>query len=390
VIEVSPLGSAGRRRAALIVASAVVVVVAISATVLVLEHHSKAEAKGDPGRGVPSRTFAALYRYDANGVVSLDASTCSGSGIGSGFLVSPTLVATAAHVVDGAVAIGVSRGDVTTAGEVVGIDDGSDLALVRTRAPLTGHVFELSSSPARSGAEVGVIGYPESGPATLRLARIDRLGASIDAEGVARRGLVRTDASLEGSYSGGPLLLANGTLVGMAVAASGGVPADAVPAATAVPAVARWEAAAAPPPLPPCATPLGPAVAAPVRTLATGPDAIAISSTLTTYFHGIDAGQYPTAYAELGPDEMSSTPERQFAESHSSSYDYDVTLKSVSPDAAGSDRADVTFTSLQRASLGPNGDTCDHWTLDCTMIRTSGQWLLNAASGQGGIPSSTC
>ncbi len=102
--------------------------------------------------------FAELYQNDVSGVIRIDASTCSGSGVGSGFLVAPGLVATAAHVVDGAVSVGLTSGTVTSAGHVIGIDDTTDVALIQASTAFTGHVFTLASSDPPVGTTVGVIG----------------------------------------------------------------------------------------------------------------------------------------------------------------------------------------------------------------------------------------
>jgi hypothetical protein len=47
-------------------------------------------------------------------------------------------------------------------------------------------------------------------------------------------------------------------------------------------------------------------------------------------------------------------------------------LNSVTTQSPGVDIAWVSFTSLQSASQGPNGDTCDIWSLDYTMDQVKG------------------
>ena len=164
----------------------------------------------------PAQTFASLYQTDVGGVIRIDASTCSGSGVGSGFLVSPTLVATAAHVVDGAAAIGLTAGNHTTSGHVIGVNDSVDVALIQTTVPISGHVFTFTRSVPPVGTAVGVIGYPEGGPVSFSQGSISGLDRSIDVEGRARTGLLQTDAAINPGNSGGPLLVLDGTVAGLA------------------------------------------------------------------------------------------------------------------------------------------------------------------------------
>jgi S1-C subfamily serine protease len=110
--------------------------------------------------------WATTYRGAASGVVRIDATTCAGSGVGTGFLLSPNLVATVAHVVDGAVAIDITAGNQTTAGQVQGIDPATDVALVRITSPVRGHTFSLANAlpPDRAGQLREARGVRRFGP----------------------------------------------------------------------------------------------------------------------------------------------------------------------------------------------------------------------------------
>jgi hypothetical protein len=341
---------------------------------------------------VANATFASLYQADVSGVVRIDASTCSGSGVGSGFLLSPTFVATAAHVVDGAVAIGLSAGDHTVAGHVIGIDDSADVALVRTTAPLAGHVFSVADTEPPVGTQIGVIGYPEGGPVSFAQGSISGLDRSIQVQGQPRTGLIQTDAAINPGNSGGPLLLLNGTVVGLADANNTGADGIgyAVPADTSLPLLTGWQSTPAPPAPAACTNPLGPSTFGPIQSTTPSPDDAGITTTLTTYFNAIDSGDYATAYAQLSPNQQQRISETQLGTGDATSYDYDITIQAISAAANGADLVDVSFTSVQSAAEGPDGDQCDNWTLEYTMIDSSGAWLIDSTAGQGGVTHTAC
>ena len=337
-------------------------------------------------------TFASLYQDDATGIVRIDASTCQGSGVGTGFLLTPALLATAAHVVDGAVAIGLTANGKTTSGHVVGIDDTTDVALVQTSSPLSGHLFNLASELPAVGTSIGVIGFPEGGPISFSQGAVSGLDRTIDIEGQPRGGLIQTDAALNPGNSGGPLLLLSGTVTGLADAVNTGAEGlgYAIPSATAAPLLSSWETAPSPPPPPVCQSALGPSDPGPIQSHTPTADSQAITAMLTTYFDSIDTGDYATAYAQLGAPEQRLRTEAQFALSEATSYAYDVSIEAISQQSPSSDLVDVMFTSLQSASLGPNGDTCDIWTLEYTIDNINGTWLIDSAIGQGGSTHTSC
>jgi serine protease Do len=338
----------------------------------------------------PAATFASLYQSDVSGVIRIDATTCAGSGVGSGVLITPTLVATAAHVVDGAVTVGLSNGGHTSLGHVIGISDANDVALVEVTAPFTGHTFSLASTIPPVGTTVGVIGYPEGGPVSFSQGSISGLDRTIDIQGQPRSGLIQTDAALNPGNSGGPLLLLNGSVVGLADAinTSAAGLGYAIPSTTAQPLLANWQSDPSPPSTAACSNPLGPSGFGQIQGGPSVPSGI--TATLSTYFDSIDTGDYATAYAQLSPAEQATISESQFAANDATSYDYNITVGAIAPGTAGTDLVDVSFTSLQSAAEGPNGDQCDNWTLEYTMTNSAGAWLIQAANGQGGVTHLAC
>jgi hypothetical protein len=115
-----------------------------------------------------------------------------------------------------------------------------------------------------------------------------------------------------------------------------------------------------------------------------------IVSTLTTYFNAVNSGDYATAYAQFGPQEQATQGESQFAANMATSQDSNIAIGVVSATSSGSYLVNVSFTSTQSADKGSNGDQCDNWTLQYTMINSGGTWLINAANGQNGVTHAVC
>jgi hypothetical protein len=116
-----------------------------------------------------------------------------------------------------------------------------------------------------------------------------------------------------------------------------------------------------------------------------------IIAAFETYFNGINSGDYTQAYAALTPAEQAKASEAAFAEGVSTSYDSDFQiLGSTIVDDRVVD-AGLAFTSIQESAKGPNGDTCDNWTLTYKMIQQAdGTWLIDTAKPYNGSTHTTC
>ncbi|MCU1344320.1 MAG: serine protease, partial [Acidimicrobiia bacterium] len=68
------------------------------------------------------QSFEDLYGGAESGVFKVVASTCDGTGIGTGFLVSPSELVTAEHVVAGTVSLAIDVDGASVAGTVIGAD----------------------------------------------------------------------------------------------------------------------------------------------------------------------------------------------------------------------------------------------------------------------------
>jgi hypothetical protein len=127
-----------------------------------------------------------------------------------------------------------------------------------------------------------------------------------------------------------------------------------------------------------------------VSSSASSPDAPGIISGLSDYFTFVDAADYLGAYDQLGPDEQKNFTEPVFATNESSTSDSNIVLSGVTDtNQGGEDFADVTFTSHQNASQGPDGDTCDNWSLQYEMDSLPSGWVIDQTTSIGSAPTST-
>jgi S1-C subfamily serine protease len=167
-------------------------------------------------------------------IVTISSDVQLGRAVGTGVVVSADgEILTNAHVVDGATTIHVRLGGETEPidATVVASDRGNDLALLRTdRSGMTPVTFAPTSEVAL-GDEVLAIGFALDldGDPTVTLGIVSALDRTIITEEGALDGLIQTDAAISSGNSGGPLVDAQGRLVGIntAVARS-----DATTAAT--------------------------------------------------------------------------------------------------------------------------------------------------------------
>jgi S1-C subfamily serine protease len=343
-------------------------------------------------------SFADLYREDSSGVVRIETVSCDGQGVGTGFLLSPTLVATVNHVIDQSSAISLVIGDQRTSGKVIGTDANRDLALVQAAKPLTGHLFTLSSKAPEVGSQVAAIGFPIGDPITLTQGGISGLDRTINIDNADRTGLIETDAAVNPGNSGGPLLTTTGDVVGLVDALNtqaNGI-AYAVPASTAAPLFAGWKASPQQVAPAQCANAVGPRQENPPAIATPGgdiPDDVktGISQTLGTYFDGINSGNYAAAYAVLSPRMQAQFSQDSFANNTATSYDSDFKVLGAQQTNADTVVIGMSFSSLQAQGYGPNGETCDNWTLDYTMVRSgNGNWLIDATAPHNGSTHTAC
>jgi S1-C subfamily serine protease len=153
------------------------------------------------------------------------ASTGCGAGqsVGSGFFVSATDVVTNAHVVAGSTETTVTIGGSVHAGTVVAFDPDADLALLSVpdvRVP----ALRLSAQPPGRGTTGVALGYPGGAELTITPAAITAsyqiAGPDIYGEGLGERSVVEMTTVVRRGNSGGPLVIAPGTVGGVVFGAS--------------------------------------------------------------------------------------------------------------------------------------------------------------------------
>jgi S1-C subfamily serine protease len=151
--------------------------------------------------------------------------TACGLGVeGSGWVAAPGLVVTNAHVVAGE-----SDTTVTPPGSGTSLDatpvhydPENDLALLRVNG-LDGAPLSFASQ-VQSGTPGAVLGYPENGPFTIAPARVGATGPVVTQDSYGRGPVTRELTALRGEVrsgnSGGPLVDADGKVMGTVFAAT--------------------------------------------------------------------------------------------------------------------------------------------------------------------------
>jgi putative serine protease PepD len=179
-----------------------------------------ASAQGQTAAGVASAVYNQVSGAVVRVVVSGEArGGLSPSGSGSGVVIDAGgLILTNNHVVDGARAVGVrfSNGQSRPA-QVLGVDRGNDLALLRVELPPNTPVAALGDSDE---VQVGEMAIAIGSPFGLDQTVTQGIVSAVDREwqpgnGRLRRDLLQTDAPINPGNSGGPLLNARGEVIGI-------------------------------------------------------------------------------------------------------------------------------------------------------------------------------
>lgn len=170
-----------------------------------------------------------LYREAAPSVVNIVTTAVSydffynpvpSTGSGSGVIADRRgHIITNYHVINGARSLDVTLFDGSKyTAEVVGVDPGDDLAVVKIKAPASKlKPIEFGdSSSVQIGQKAFAIGSPFGLEKTLTVGIVSSLGRTMRATtGRLIRGIIQTDAAINPGNSGGPLLDSSGRMVGV-------------------------------------------------------------------------------------------------------------------------------------------------------------------------------
>ncbi len=169
----------------------------------------------------------AIYQRAAPAVVTITATgVTAGPGgakvtaAGTGFVIDPQGdILTASHVVDGASSITVRlQGATSRSVRLLGLDRSIDAAVLKVNpARLALHPLPLGSSQSlRVGNPLAVIGDPFGFSRSLSTGVVSGIGRTIPApSGSGVPNAIQTDAAIDPGNSGGPVLTAQGQVVGI-------------------------------------------------------------------------------------------------------------------------------------------------------------------------------
>ena len=152
-----------------------------------------------------------VYKNNVNSTVTIETET----GQGSGFFVGPNLIATNYHVIEGASEAFCYTNSSASKYEIEGyvaVDKDVDLVILKVKG-LNKPAIKLANETPAPGQKVYVLGSPKGLPATITDGIVSGLR---DWDGTK---LIQISAPISHGSSGGPVLNANGLLVGIAVGA---------------------------------------------------------------------------------------------------------------------------------------------------------------------------
>lgn len=170
----------------------------------------------DVAVSAPASPTAQELQWDRS-VVRIRVVSCAGVGTGSGFLVDPTTIITARHVVEGASTIEVETWDGTDLA-VAEAQEAQlvDLGIIRLATPVDIAPLAVALADPHQGGDVVAIGYPEGNQ--LKSTDGEVLGYFNDVQYGSLGRIMRFTSPIKPGNSGGPLLSAEGDVVGVVYA----------------------------------------------------------------------------------------------------------------------------------------------------------------------------
>jgi S1-C subfamily serine protease len=174
--------------------------------------------------GLPTDAEArAIGERAAGSVLRVVADGCQLESRGTSFVVSPGYLVTNAHVVAGAHAIAVQSSGASYTAVPVLVDLELDIAVLHAKGLGAASLTFATTEPKR-GAIAATFGYPGGGNAVVEPAVVaavyEATGLDVTGQDRVTRRLVELRSHIQPGDSGGPLLLADGTVGGVVFAES--------------------------------------------------------------------------------------------------------------------------------------------------------------------------
>ena len=321
-----------------------------------------------PNTTSPPPDLAGVLARVRSGAVRVLASTCTGTGVGTGFLTDARTAITALVSVDRAVAVVVVVRGRPVPATVSSVSPVTGLATLRLARPVAGYHFERGGAAPTVGQQVGVVGVPVARTApTLTKAAV----TATDERGSGLSGLVALKGSADLGLSGAPVVDGNGGVVGMVVADEDETGLKAVPATT------LDRAATKKPDKGSCGRPKGPQI----PTVITGDAPKASKATLQRYFAGINTGDYDAVFDAFEPGTLKGS-RSEIEKGFRSTYDFHIRIE-----AWQGPNVWVRFDSIFAAGRGPRSSlTCARWSRVYIFADSDGGTRIGRVENRTGIP----
>lgn len=345
---------------------------------------------------LPVRDFAELFEEHRHAVASVNAVTCDTTRQGTAFLVSDSIVYTAASIVVDAAEVAVTIDGNSIESQVIGQDPERNIAVLRLSKPVVDvEPLPFSKQPARVGDEVGAIVRPVGLPLTLTVGRLSSMTTDQPLT------ILRTDADAEMGSSGGPLIDQRGQVIGIVSLSvnDAGVTAPllAVSFDDVREQLAGWVTNPAPPPDTFCVGTVDlseiDAVAGELIAADTDhPQIAALQRTYAVYSQSINSSRAESAFDVLGPAITDTSSASEWAEGQRTSKIWDWRIREVT-NVGETLQVRSVFTSTQDGEFGFDGSsTCTRWDITHDLIsgtfRGEPYWLINrskATTGSGPV-----